>query len=94
MDDSVSHAFKMGATASVVTDHESMAGSVKHFKAVEKIRKQGIALLAENPDNIEYQRMANYKAVLGNEIYIAKEGMSGSTWERGDKFYHFILSLK
>lgn len=94
MDDSVQHAFKMGATASVVTDHESMAGSVKHFKAVEKIRQKGIVLLEENPHNLEYQRMANYKAVLGNEIYLAKEGMDASTWERGDKFNHFILLAK
>lgn len=34
---------------------------------------------------------SNFKLILGNEIYVSKEGMSQQTFEKGDRFFHMIL---
>ena len=34
---------------------------------------------------------SNFKLILGNEIYVAKEDMSQKTYEKGDRFFHMIL---
>jgi DNA polymerase-3 subunit alpha len=34
---------------------------------------------------------SNLKLILGNEIYVSKEGMSQKTYEKGDRFFHMIL---
>lgn len=92
-EDSVNTSFNMGATAAFITDHDTLAGHVKFLSAVNKIREQGLQEYQNNP-NAETLRKKNFKAVLGNEIYIAKEGMTGDTWVKGDKFYHLILLAK
>ena len=92
-EDSAQKSFDMGGTAAFITDHDTLSGHVKFWSAVEKIRLKGQQLYEDTP-NAENYRMANFKAVLGNEIYIAKEGMSGETWEKGDRFYHLILLAK
>jgi DNA polymerase-3 subunit alpha len=35
-----------------------------------------------------------FKLILGNEIYITKEGMNDSTYQKGDKFNHFLILAK
>lgn len=40
------------------------------------------------------QKLANvngFKLILGNEIYLAKEGLTEATFEKGEPFYHVIL---
>ena len=91
--DGVQKAFEMGASAAVLTDHETLSGHVKHWNAVQKIRDAGEVLYNESP-TLENLRMKNFKAVLGNEIYLSKEGQSGNTWQKGDRFYHLILLAK
>jgi len=34
---------------------------------------------------------SKFKLILGNEIYVSKEGMSQQTYEKGDRFFHMIL---
>jgi len=51
-----------------------------HIKAIQHYKKN-------------YQDK-DFKLILGNEIYLSKEGMSKDTYEKGDKFYHFILLAK
>jgi len=34
---------------------------------------------------------SNLKLILGNEIYVSKEGMSQQTYEKGDRFFHMVL---
>ena len=36
----------------------------------------------------------DFKLILGNEIYVAKEGMAQDTYVKGDKFYHMVLLSK
>lgn len=92
-EDSVQMSYDMGGTAAFITDHDTLAGHVKFWEAANKIRQKGIELYKTKP-NYETARMANFKPVLGNEIYLAKEGMTGDTWEKGDRFYHLILLAK
>lgn len=36
----------------------------------------------------------DFKLILGNEIYIAREGLSATNYEKGEKFYHLLLLAK
>ena len=36
----------------------------------------------------------DYKLILGNEIYISREGLTNENYEPGEKFYHCILLAK
>ncbi len=92
-EDSVQMSYDMGGTAAFITDHDTMAGHVKFWEAANQIRQKGIQLFESQP-TIEHYRMAHFKPVLGNEIYLAKGGMSGSTWSKGERFYHLILLAK
>lgn len=91
--DSARYVFKKGSTAVFLTDHESLSGHAELWEEVEKMRKKGKELYQLNPTEENY-RMMNFKAVLGNEIYITKEGLTAGTWKAGDKFYHLILLAK
>lgn len=92
-EDSVQKSFDMGGTAAFITDHDTLAGNVKFWEAANKIRQKGVQLYEKSP-TLEHARMANFKPILGNEIYLAKEGMDADTWEKGDRFYHLILIAK
>lgn len=91
--DSVEKSYSMGATAAFITDHDSLSGHVKFWNEADKIRKKGEKLYEANPTDENY-RMANFKAVLGNEIYLAKEGSTAETWVKGDRFHHLVLLAK
>jgi len=92
-EDSVRKSFEMGGTAAFITDHDTLAGHVKFWSAATKIREEGISKYSKNP-TAENLRMAEFKPVLGNEIYISKEGMNAESWEKGDRFYHLVLLAK
>ena len=36
----------------------------------------------------------DYRLILGNEIYVTREGLTAETHESGEKFYHCILLAK
>lgn len=36
----------------------------------------------------------DFKLILGNEIYITREGLNSSNYEKGEKFYHLLLLAK
>lgn len=43
----------------------------------------------------EAQKHPNLKVIYGNEIYLCRNGLSPSTWVKGqDKYYHFVLLAK
>ena len=75
----VSHELGMGAIA--LTDHEFLGG---HLKALEYLKKRQ----DENPDDDTWQ---NFKMILGNEIYLCRNGLNKDTVEKGERYPHFIL---
>ena len=62
-----------------ITEHETIASAIKAEKYYKKIKEK-------NP---------NFKLILGNEIYLCRNGLNLSNYNsKKDKFYHFILLAK
>lgn len=62
-----------------ITDHDCISAAVRAEKYYIKIKK-------ENP---------NFKLILGNEIYLCRDGLNRDNFRAGvDKYYHFILLAK
>ena len=74
-------AHSLGLTALALTDNEFLGGGLKFLEHFEKRKK-------ENPDDPTWQ---NFKPILGNEIYLCRNGLTKDTVERGEKYPHFIL---
>lgn len=75
--DIISLAHKLDLRALAITDHEFLGG---HLKALEytnnKIKEEG---------------WEDFKIILGNEIYLCRNGLNKETVEKGEKYPHFIL---
>lgn len=69
---------ELGLYAVALTDHECLTG---HVRALNYFKKN-------------YSDDPSYKLILGNEIYITREGLYAETHETGEKFYHCILLAK
>lgn len=62
-----------------ITDHECLTAHVR----------------ALNYYNSKYgDKKDSFKLILGNEIYITREGLTAENHEAGEKFYHMILLAK
>ena len=75
----IDRAFELGLTGVAITDHESVSG---HVKAIEYYNKKF------------KEDKSKFKLVLGNEIYLTKEGLNLETHEKGEKFFHQLLLAK
>lgn len=79
IDDFLSYAVELGHEVIALTDHESVSGHLKALKAYKKIKEK-------NP---------NFKLILGNEIYLCRNGLNASNFITGqDRYYHFLLIAK
>lgn len=74
-DELIDNAFEKGLKAIAITDHDVLSG---HVKAIQHYNKKKYA-------------EKDFKLILGNEIYITREGMDKDNYEKGEKFYHFLL---
>lgn len=62
-----------------ITEHETVSSAIKAQEYYEKIKK-------ENP---------NFKVILGNEIYLVRNGLTNNNFNREfDRYYHCILLAK
>lgn len=78
-DDLINRAVELGHSVLAITDHETIASAVRVEKIYNKIKEQGTPL----------------KIIMGNEIYLCRDGLNGSNFIQGeDKYYHFILLAK
>lgn len=79
IDELINHAIELGQEVIAFTEHESVSNAIKIENYYQKIKK-------DNP---------NFKVILGNEIYLCRDGLTSETYVKGeDKFYHFILLAK
>lgn len=77
--DLIDYAVELGHKAVAITDHECISGHVKALKYYQKVKKA-------HPD---------FKVILGNEIYLCRNGLNASNFRpKQDKYYHFILLAK
>ena len=75
----IDYAIELGHEVIAITDHESISGAVKINKYAKKIKEK-------NP---------NFKVILGNEIYLCRDGLNASNFNKDeDKYYHFVLLAK
>ena len=78
-DDLIKYAVELGHEVVAITDHEAVCNAVKVEKIYKKIKK-------DNP---------NFKVILGNEIYLCRNGLNADNFNRDfDKYYHFVLLAK
>ena len=83
----IQYAFDLGLRGLAITDHEALCGHIKARDFIESKRKSSDEELAK--------KWKDFKLILGNEIYLCRNGLSESNFISGqDKFYHFILLAK
>lgn len=76
MEELIDYAYELGLKAVAITDHECLTAHVR----------------ALNYYNKKYaDKKEEFKLILGNEIYVTREGLNAETHEAGEKFYHMIL---
>ena len=79
LDDLFAYAGELGHEVVALTDHESISGWLKAQKIASKIK----------------EKYPQLKVVLGNEIYLCRNGLNGQNYNREtDRYYHFILLAK
>ena len=75
----INYAIELGHDVVAITDHDSLSGAVKVNKYAKKIKEK-------NP---------NFKIILGNEIYLCRDGLNANNFNKEeDKYYHFVLLAK
>lgn len=79
MDDLFNYAGTLGHKVVALTDHESISGWVKAEKTAKKLK----------------EKYPELKVILGNEIYLCRNGLNANNYNREfDRYYHFILLAK
>lgn len=75
----IDYAIELGHSCIAITEHETIASSFRALKHYKKIKES-------NP---------NFKVILGNEIYLCRNGLNSTNFNREqDRYYHFILLAK
>ena len=75
----IDRAIKLGHSVVAITEHETVASSIRAEKYYDKIK-------SDNPD---------FKLVRGNEIYLCRNGLNAQNFNKEqDRYYHFILLAK
>ena len=79
MDDLFNYAGTLGHKVVALTDHESISGWVKAEKTAKKLK----------------EKYPELKVILGNEIYLCRNGLNANNYNREfDRYYHFVLLAK
>ena len=72
----IDYALELGHEVVAITDHESISNAIKVEKYYQKVKKN-------NP---------NFKVILGNEIYLCRNGLNNQNFiPKQDRYYHFIF---
>jgi DNA polymerase-3 subunit alpha len=78
-EDLINRAIELNHSVLAVTDHETIASAVRIEKLYNKVKEKNIPL----------------KVIMGNEIYLCRDGLNNENFIAGeDKYYHFILLAK
>lgn len=84
----IDNALKVGLPGLAITDHETLSSHVKALAYLKKLRK---AAKTEE----EKETLNDFKLVLGNEIYLTRNGLNKNNYKKGeDRYWHFILLAK
>ena len=79
IDELFNYAGELGHEVVALTDHESISGWVKAENAAKKLK----------------EKYPDLKVILGNEIYLCRNGLNAQNYNKDiDRYYHFILLAK
>lgn len=81
VEDIIQYAHDIGLKGMAITDHEALSAHIKALRYYKQKKK-------------EDETWNDFKLILGNEIYLCRDGLSAETYEKGEKFPHFILLAK
>lgn len=81
VEDIIQYAHDIGLKGMAITDHEALSAHIKALRYYKQKKKDD-------------ESWNNFKLILGNEIYLCRDGLSAETYEKGEKFPHFILLAK
>ena len=91
----IDYALELGLTGIAITDHESVSGYIKALKYMNSLKSKANKVLETSPEDKWANQVKNFKLVLGNEIYLCRDGLNAKNFIKGeDKFWHFILLAK
>ena len=75
----IDYAIELGHEVCAITEHDTIASHIRAEKYYKKIKEK-------NP---------NFKLILGNEIYLVRNGLNGQNYNKDiDRYFHFILLAK
>jgi len=75
----VDYAVELGQEVVAITEHDTIASHIRAEKYYKKIKEK-------NP---------NFKVILGNEIYLVRNGLNSDNFDKDkDRYFHFILLAK
>ena len=74
----IDYAVKLGLNGVAITEHDCVGNHVKALSHYKKIKEE----------------FPNFKLILGNEIYLTREGLNATNHEKGERFYHLVLLAK
>ena len=75
----IDYALELGLNGVALTDHDCVSGYVNIWNYY---------------NSLEEEKRQRLKLILGNEIYLCREGLNADTHEKGERFYHLILLAK
>ena len=81
VEDIIQYAYDIGLKGMAITDHEALSAHIKALRFYKQKCKDD-------------ERWKDFKLILGNEIYLCRNGLSPDTYNKGEKFPHFILLAK
>ncbi len=81
VEDLMDYAHSIGLTGLCLTEHESLSSHIRALQYYEKKIK-------------EDESWKDFKLGLGNEIYLCRNDLEKETYQKGEKFPHFILIAK
>ena len=75
----IDYAIELGHEVIAFTEHESISNAIKIERYYQKVK----------------ELHPNFKVILGNEIYLCRDGLNAETFIPGeDRYWHFILLAK
>ena len=75
----IDYAIKLNHEVVAITEHDTISSHIRAEKYYKKIKEK-------NPD---------FKLILGNEIYLVRNGLNGQNYNKDvDRYFHFILLAK
>ena len=74
----IDYAIELGHEVIAITEHDTVSNALKVEKYYKSIK----------------EKYPYFKVILGNEIYLCRNGLNQTTYKSGDKYYHFILLAK